>query len=479
MDTEQHNTKKKVEQNQEDAISHLIKAVGKIEESNEKVSNEYTEEVRLEVEGEANGKTESIEKLDNRLEHLEQNIKQLAENQVKMIEEFQKQNQQASTTNVEEDTDEEEDSNKDSSRLECAVCGKVMSSKGFPRHVKTQHDIDIREMFEDGEFYKAEGLKSREFGNLAQNLNKKPNCRNITQIVEQRLKEEYQEGEESSTDKYACKICGDIYEDKRGLAGHLSASHGLSGNGVVEKNVRKPKTHELNQDERKTADRDEDWECIHCGRMISKSSVSRHLSSQHEDEIGLRDFYWDEQKEAYCFREQGVEEEEEWQKFLNKWQKFEFNCTDIFLDALQNDFNSEQEMYEKRNDSTEESDSEEEVDDNISDYERAKRKASVSDRDMEIAEQAIHKIIYDHLDNIPDSNEKFISYTGNENIPGFETLYAGDLGALNMWRKIFSNTGLLTGINERAAENHDLSWERKGSTGVPKNWVIKVERTDR
>jgi len=395
MNTEQPNSKNDIMQNQEEAMHHLVKATNKLDESNRKVSKEYTEEVRLEVKGESKGKTESIEKLDNRLEHLEANLKKIAENQQKIIEQFQKGHEQR-----------EEEASKSET-----------------------------------------------------------------------------EDEEENLEKYACDICGNIYEDKRGMAAHLNMTHGLSGEGVVDKNIREPKTHELDQEERKELDNEDDYRCPYCDQIVSKHALSRHISSQHEEKTGLRDFFWDEQKEAYCYREEGIEESE-WQLLRNKFGKFDYTTTDVFIQALEKGFNSEQEMYEKTQKSNEDKEvqaekSKEETQDNISDYEKAKRKASVSDRDMEIAEQAIHKIIHDHLDNIPDSNEKFISYSGNENIPGFETLYAGDLGALNMWRKIFSNTGLLTGINERAGQNHDLTWERKGTSGTPKNWVIKVERTDR
>lgn len=483
MNTEQPNSKNDIMQNQEEAMHHLVKATNKLDESNHKVSKEYTEEVRLEVEGESKGKTESIEKLDNRLEHLEANLKKIAENQVKMIEEFQKAYDSINSEDksADKNTVEENEEDKTQNYFECGVCGRDIGAKGFSQHIKGQHDINIREMLKEDGKYKAEGYESDNFKGLSNAIAKDSSARSIVEIVSERLKEEYDvedETEDEKVEKYACSICGNIYEDKRGVAGHLNMTHGLSGEGVVDKNIRKPKTHELDQEERKEVDNEDDYDCPYCSKMVSKHSFSRHLTAKHEDKVGLRDFFWDEQKEAYCLREHDIEQED-WQKFRNRFGKFDFSVTDLMMDGLDKGYNSEQEMYEKNKDSATQKEETEETEGNISDYEKAKRKASVSDRDMEIAEQTFHKIIHDNLKHIPDHNEKFISYSGNENIPGFETLVAGDIGALNMWRKIFSNTGLLTGINERVAENFDLSWERKGASGTPKNWVVKVERNDR
>lgn len=114
--------------------------------------------------------------------------------------------------------------------------------------------------------------------------------------------------------------------------------------------------------------------------------------------------------------------------------------------------------------------------DRVDSYEQAKRKAKVGDRDMKIVEQALSKILDEDLDDNPAERGQFISYSGNSDFRGFETLYEGDLSPLNMWRKLFSNPELLSSVNKRVAPEYDFRWERKGSKGSPQNWVIKIEK---
>jgi len=469
MDTEHTDSKNDIMQNQEDAMRHLVKATNKLDESNRKVSKEYTEEVRLEVKGEGNGKTEAIERLDNRLEHLEQNLIQIINNQRRIFKQLEKKEAEQQASKEKKSADE--DDSKGYKELECGICNKKIGVRGFVQHIKGQHNVDIEEIFKEGDKYKAEGFEASTLKELTNKLTNYPEAKNLTQLIAQKLQGKHEEERENKETEYACSICGETYGDKRGMAAHLNKSHHLSGEGVVDKNIREPKTYETTQDERKDADREGDFQCPYCDKVISHHALARHLNLTHPEETGMRDFFRDEEKQVFSYRDV---EHEDWQKFRNRFGNLELNPTEAFIDELEKE-GSEEEKEELE----EQVEEQEEEQDNISDYERAKRNASVSDRDMQIAEQSIHKIIHDHLDNIPDSNEKFISYTGNENIPGFETLYAGDLRPLNMWRKIFSNTGLLTGINERVAENHELTWERKGTKGTPKNWVIKVQRTDK
>lgn len=517
MDTEHSNSKNKAIQNQEEALSHLVKAVDKIDDSKQTIEKEHTQEVRLEVEGVGSGKTQSIEKvekLEQRVEHQEQVLKQMSEllsevkdNQIELRKLYDdsfkrlcnnidnalediREVEAEEDTEVEKEEDEEEEESSSPDTLLCGICGEEIGVKGFSQHIGKTHGVNLRELFKQGDEYDAEelpkGFATKDFDNFSQRVNKRDDILNITQLAAKKIRNgdykdesDTEDEEEKDLDEpIVCDICGAKYEDRRGLGGHLRMTHGLGGEGVTEVHGRRPKSHEREGNDREPGQYE--YRCPYCGDIMRSSNIATHINASHDDEISLRDFFWDEQKEVFIDRHNEIEHEK-FSKFTNRFSNLNVSPTEVYINAVNDGYNSEKELAEKEYGigAKEEEEHEQEEEDNISEYERAKRNASVSDRDMEIVETAFHKIIFDHLDRIPDSNEKFISYTGNENIPGFETLYSGDLSPLNMWRKIFSNTGLLIGINKRVAENFDLNWERKGTSGSPKNWVIKVERTDR
>lgn len=511
MDTEHSNSKNEAIQNQEEALEHLIEAVGKIDDSKQTIEKEHTQEVRLEVEGAGSGKTESIEKvekLEQRVEHQEQLLKQMSQvlnnlNQsqkdlaslfdnsfTELCNSIDNALEEVRELDSESEENEEEKEQESSSpdTLLCGICGQDIGVKGFTQHITYTHDLDMKELFDQGDHYDAEelpdGFAAEDFKTFTQRINKRDDVLNITQLAAKKIRDgdfnQDAEEEKDVDEPIVCDICGAKYQDGRGLGGHLRRTHGISGEGVTKVHGRRPKSREKDGNDREPGEHE--YRCPYCGDIMRSNAIAKHINASHDDEISLRDFFYDEQKETFIDRHNEIEHED-FSKFANRFSNLDVSPTEIYINAISEGYNSEQELAEKEHGiGSQEQEQEEETEQeetNVSDYERAKRNASVSDRDMEIAEKAFHKIIFDHLDRIPDSNEKFISYTGNENIPGFETLYSGDLSPLNMWRKIFSNTGLLTGINERVAENFDLTWERKGTSGSPKNWVIKVERTDK
>lgn len=442
--TENNNTKKKqAVQYQEEALQQLVKAADKINETKKTIQEDHLEEVRLKAEDtETHDIEHELDKVENRMQHMEailsnlvQQQKLLAQQQQTILHEIK---QLSETENQEEESQEEaeEESQEEPGYINCKICGKQIGVKGYSKHLRGSHDIDMREIFKDGDKYKAEGLVKEKFSNLTRALNKRKDLSNVTEIVNRRLTGEENDSEEEEEQE--------------------------------KEQDREPGEYE--------------YKCPYCGDIMRYNVIARHINNSHPDEINVREFFFDEQENSYIYRKEGVEHED-FGVFSNRFSNLDVSPTGVLIDAVNKGYSSEQELAEKEYGiGVKKEEKEEGRQDNeseLSDYEKAKRKASVSDRDMQIAEQAFHKIIFDHLDNIPDSHEKFISYTGNENIPGFETLYSGDLSPLNMWRKIFSNTGLLKGINERVVENFELSWERKGQTGSPKNWVVKVERTDR
>lgn len=70
-------------------------------------------------------------------------------------------------------------------------------------------------------------------------------------------KEKQKPEEPEESEEVECEICGDTYEDNRGLAGHLRYRHGIKGSGITKKHGKKAIQNQEEQQEEKEEEEEE------------------------------------------------------------------------------------------------------------------------------------------------------------------------------------------------------------------------------